>query len=191
MTTEHTRNEGRALFGGAQRLARELLTETGDALRAFEQLAMTLVQEGTPAQLATALAAAALDAVLDDAAADGTPPGAAQRPETEHPAVAVAAQQLAAASEAARDDTDLAVAVVPAVLRWAASTLPAYGAHPAAAARARLTDLADEVERHYFTTAGPPHPVAAARARAATEQLPTVGRTGPGWTYDREEDDPA
>lgn len=73
---------------------------------------------------------------------------AAADTEPEHPAVADAVAVLRAASEAALVDTDLAVAVVPAVLRWAADALPAYARTPVAA-RARLLELAEEVERHH------------------------------------------
>lgn len=82
----------------------------------------------------------ALDGVGGTAAGAGVPAGRAA-----HPAVAAAAGQLAAAAETAADDVDLATAVVPCVLRWAAAQLPAYDRSPTAV-RARLEEMAAEID---------------------------------------------
>lgn len=68
MPRMNTAAEARA--AGAVHAARRLLHDTHNLQVAWEQLAMRLVQELQPSELAGALAAAALDQVIDQAAAD-------------------------------------------------------------------------------------------------------------------------
>lgn len=165
------------LAGAAQQAGRRLLAETRDTRRAWEQLAMLLVQNHTPAQLAGALAAAALDAVLD--AAPALDPAAVER----------AARELHADNYRNRDATTDAHAadMWPRLLdveraEWLAKAervlaAAGYAVPPRedfAAAVAAAARLARNTQRNV--------------PAAATE--PT-GQTGPGWTYDREEDDHA
>lgn len=60
--------DAEALAGGAYRLGCRLLAETGDTRRAWKHLALALVRDRTPAQLAGALAAATLERIQDAAA---------------------------------------------------------------------------------------------------------------------------
>lgn len=99
-----------------------------------------------------------------------------------HPAVTAAAEALAAAAD--RDDRDdlyrdqidyivgypdaMAAVVVPAVLRWAASVLPAYERTPVAV-RSRLNELADEIDGANGT-----EPAAAASPDPAGTPYPAV-----------------
>ncbi|MEU7591180.1 hypothetical protein AB0A95_33410 [Micromonospora sp. NPDC049230] len=214
-------HDAEALARGARRLGQALLAEARDITRAYEQLAMTLVQEQSPAQLAGALAVTTLDAVMGAAAsADGERNAAARRlcgSYQNEPPPLYRGPGLSEHGKGYNAGTrDMARAVLSVLVgETADEDLTTVGStHLVAAAAgdqvpvAHIKGYADQLRADAaaadedavavgllraadglgdlvaattttgedFATAGQPHPVAAARAQSAAEQLPTVGR---------------